>query len=88
MTQVECMQATLKHIKRVGQLLSQVIGKLLEHAFAHDASKLEEPELSIFTEFTPKLKDSTYGSEEYKIFLTDMNHWWISTQSFKIMEQR
>ena len=72
MTQVECIQATLKHIKRVEQLLHQVMDKLLEHAFTHDASKLIEPELSVFTEFTPKLKDSTYGSEEYKTFLKEM----------------
>lgn len=72
MTQVECIQETLKHIKRVEQLLNQTVSKLLEHSFTHDASKLAEPELSIFTEFTPKLKDSIYNSEEYKTFLKDM----------------
>ena len=72
MTQVECIQKTLEHIIRVQQLLSQVTSSVLEHAFGHDISKLSEPELSIFTEYTPKLKDSTYGSEEYKTFLKDM----------------
>jgi hypothetical protein len=33
---------------------------------------LESPELEIFTEYTPKIKTSTYGSEEYKAFLKEM----------------
>jgi len=73
MTQVECIQETLKHIKRVEELLRQTISKILEHACNHDASKLEEPELSIFTKFTPKLKNSIYGSDEYKTFLHEMD---------------
>jgi hypothetical protein len=31
-----------------------------------------EPELAVFNEYTPKLRDSTYGSEEYKRFLLGM----------------
>jgi hypothetical protein len=38
----------------------------------HDESKLQEPEKSMFDEFTPKLRDSTYGSDEYKGFLAQM----------------
>ena len=38
----------------------------------HDASKLKDPELSVFDEYTPKLKGSTYGSDEYKGFLEGM----------------
>lgn len=33
---------------------------------------MEDPELEIFDEYTPKLKNSTYGSEEYMGFLTEM----------------
>ena len=46
--------------------------ELLKRASEHDASKLEEPEASIFQKFTPLLKDSTYGSNEYKEFLKQM----------------
>jgi hypothetical protein len=41
-------------------------------AVHHDESKLVEPELSVFNEYTPKLRDSTYGSEEYKSYLVGM----------------
>jgi hypothetical protein len=38
----------------------------------HDASKLESPEREIFDEYTPKLKETTYGSEEYNTYLKEM----------------
>lgn len=38
----------------------------------HDRSKLVEPEVSVFDEFTPKLAESTYGSPEYAAFLASM----------------
>jgi len=63
---------TWKHIHEVRHKLDQVIHDLLKRAQLHDASKLEEPEVSVFDEFSPKLKDSTYGSEEYKGFLASM----------------
>jgi len=72
MTQVECIHETLKHINRVGQLLQQIMGKIGESILTHDKSKIEEPELSIFVEYTPKLKASTYGSDEYKEMLKGM----------------
>jgi hypothetical protein len=63
---------TLNHIKRVNALLIMASRELLERASFHDDSKLLEPEKSAFDEFTPKLKDSTYGSDEYKGFLESM----------------
>jgi hypothetical protein len=72
MTQVECIQETLRHIKRVQILMQEIIDKLFQHGLKHDTSKLFDPELSMFTEFTPKLKNSVYGSEEYKTFLIEM----------------
>jgi len=44
----------------------------LKRSEEHDQSKLVDPEKSIFDEFTPKLRNSTYGSDEYKSFLTSM----------------
>src|SRR5690625_2942452 len=52
--------------------MGEIIGKLVERSLDHDASKLKSPELEIFTEYTPKLKSSTYGSDEYKGFLKEM----------------
>jgi hypothetical protein len=63
---------TLSHIKRTGSLLHKMILELLARIDNHDSSKLRIPEKAIFDEFTPKLKDSTYGSEEYNNFLKEM----------------
>jgi len=63
---------TYAHIGRVRELLGRVVTNLLERADRHDRSKLEEPEVAIFDEFTPKLRGSTYDSEEYKTFLAGM----------------
>ncbi|MGI5161417.1 DUF5662 family protein [Microbispora sp. CA-102843] len=60
---------TLKHSLRVGALMGMAISELVDRSVRHDLSKTEPPELGIFNEFTPKLKTSTYGSEEYKGFL-------------------
>jgi hypothetical protein len=63
---------TLKHALRVGELMSQLITELIGRSLRHDRSKTEDPELAVFNEFTPKLRDSTYGSEEYKGYLASM----------------
>lgn len=63
---------TLKHSQRVGELVVQTIKELSERSVSHDRSKTEEPELSVFNEYTPKLQKSTYGSDEYKGFLKEM----------------
>lgn len=63
---------TWEHIAQVRDLLDEVIGDLQYRAAMHDRSKLESPEVEVFNEYTPKLKDSTYGSDEYKQFLQGM----------------
>lgn len=63
---------TLKHSLRVGALMGVAITELVHRSVRHDLSKTEPPELEIFNEFTPKLKGSTYGSDEYKGFLEAM----------------
>lgn len=63
---------TLLHSQRVGELLGAVMSELLSRASCHDRSKTEPPEVGIFDEFTPKLKDLTYGSDEYKACLSAM----------------
>jgi Family of unknown function (DUF5662) len=64
--------ATFFHSQRVGELMVQLVTETLERSTCHDRSKTESPEVEVFDEFTPKLKTSTYGSDEYKGFLVEM----------------
>lgn len=63
---------TWNHINLVMQLLITMAQELELRAFTHDRSKLLPPEVEIFTEMTPKLAASTYGSIEYKQMLNQM----------------
>lgn len=63
---------TLKHSQRVGELMAQTICELVDRAMRHDRSKTEPPELEIFNKFTPLLRETTYGSDEYKGYLEGM----------------
>lgn len=63
---------TLKHIKQVADLLWQTICVIGKRITAHDASKLQEPEKSMYDRFTPMLRSMTYGSDEYKATLKEM----------------
>ena len=63
---------TMKHIDTVRDYLDIVIGDMERRSLVHDDSKLHGLEKETFDEFTPKLKDSTYGSDEYKGFLAAM----------------
>lgn len=65
-------EETLEHIAMVRRLLWELGYELLCRGVDHDKSKLEEPEKSMYDEFTPKLKELTYGSEEYKESLKGM----------------
>ncbi len=65
-------QETGEHIGRVQQLLNQVCIKIVERAAKHDLSKLESPEKEGFDEVTGRLKNCTYGSDEYKGFLKEL----------------
>lgn len=71
-TEKECKADTLKHIREVQSFMKKAIAHLEFKSSWHDDSKLREPELSIFTKYTPKLKNTTYGSEEYKSYLREM----------------
>lgn len=63
---------TQKHINRVNRLLYESIMKLQDRAVAHDQSKLNSPEVEVFDRVTPKLKELTYGSDEYKASLAEI----------------
>ncbi len=66
--QQACNYETFRHIETVRNLLQKVIIELLDRAEKHDQSKLESPEVELFTEFTPLLAATTYGSAEYEEF--------------------
>lgn len=63
---------TMRHIEKVRNYLNRVIRNLLDRAEKHDQSKLESPEVELFTEYTPKLAATTFGSEEYNTYKKEM----------------
>lgn len=68
----DCINDTEVHIENVKGYMQNIMDLIYERSMKHDASKLQDPELSIFTEYTPKLANTTYGSEEYKEHLKGM----------------
>jgi hypothetical protein len=63
---------TMAHIRRVQELLFESITNLQKRAKDHDRAKLEDPEKGLFDEMTPKLKDCTYGSDQYRGYLSQL----------------
>jgi hypothetical protein len=63
---------TSQHIRTVQKFIHLFVKNMLDRADAHDQSKLAPPEVAGFTEFTSKLKGTTYGSPEYKEFLKEL----------------
>lgn len=57
--------ATMLHIREVGKAINKFVIALLDRGAKHDQSKLESPEVEIFTEYTERLAHLTYGSKEY-----------------------
>lgn len=63
---------TKEHIGKVRYFLLMIADELVSRGFEHDASKLEEPELSLFAEWGPKLSGMKYGSPMYNDALKQM----------------
>lgn len=57
---------THQHIAEVRGLLLGSAMELMGRGHIHDQSKLESPEVEIFNEFGPRLKDLIFGSDEYE----------------------
>jgi len=64
--QKACNFDSMRHIERVRNLLNSIINNLLERGEKHDQSKLQSPEVELFTEFTPRLAETTFGSPQYE----------------------
>lgn len=61
---------TLRHIRRVNELMGNVASEMIRRGIVHDASKLIEPEKSGFDRIGGlKLSGMAYGSEEYRACL-------------------
>lgn len=69
---ISANEQTRKHKARVSFYLHKVVRLLLDRADVHDDSKMEDPEVAIFAEYTPKLAGLTYGSDEYNAALKEM----------------
>lgn len=63
---------TMRHIETVKNYLDCAVKELISREELHDQSKLQSPEVDIFEEYTPKLRGCTYGSDEYKTYLKEM----------------
>ena len=64
---------TEKHIKRVGFYLKKCRVEIIKRAKQHDYDKIHnKTEKALFDEYTPKLKNCTYGSDEYKSYLKSL----------------
>lgn len=65
MTIAECQVETQKHIEKVRKYIHFFTDKLYNRGVKHDATKLESPEVELFSEHTGCLKELTYNSPEY-----------------------
>jgi len=57
---------------RVRELIHVFTEAIIQRGMHHDKSKMESPEIEVFEEYVPKLKNSTYGSDEYQRHLDMM----------------
>lgn len=64
-----CEKETLEHKQKVVHYINLIVKELLNRAECHDDTKLGPDELPLFSEFTPKLKDTPYSDPKYKEFL-------------------
>ena len=57
---------TFRHIETVRNYLNKFVCSLMRRGEKHDQSKLESPEVELFTEMTPILSSLTFGTPEYE----------------------
>jgi len=63
---------TVTHSKIVGSYILQIFGELVSRIIMHDESKLSKEELPYFSSVSQRLKELTYGSDEYKTALAEL----------------
>jgi len=62
----DCTDDVKLHIWFVKRYMDKMNLALVYRTPEHDASKLQQPEKYMFDEWTPRLKEFEFGSEEYK----------------------
>lgn len=62
---------TLRHIGKVQARIGEVVSALRRRGYAHDASKLEEPEKSGYDQLTTQLATVEYGTDAYRAALDE-----------------
>ena len=72
MTKYDCTADVTEHKRKVSYWLNDFIQLLTSRSNTHDVSKLGPQEKPVFDEYTPKLKELTFGSDEYKASLEAM----------------
>lgn len=70
--ELETTLQTREHIDLIRTFLREMAVELLLRGESHDRSKLDRAEVDVFTEYTPRLKGMTYGSDEYNQCLKEM----------------
>lgn len=61
---------TQAHIDKVSSYVDMCVDELTVRGAEHDRDKIDDKvEKKLFDEYSPKLADCTYGSDEYKEFL-------------------
>lgn len=70
--ELETTAQTWAHIDVLRKFLRILAFDLLTRGETHDRSKFDRAEVDAFTQYTPKLKTTTYGSEEYRSYLREM----------------
>jgi hypothetical protein len=65
----EAMRETVKHVRRVQELMGECLLNLHNRSRIHDASKFSPEEWPYFAQATSRLRGITYGSPEYKASL-------------------
>ena len=68
----DSLKGTVDHINNVRTKLNLIVNDLLVRMVNHDKSKTESPEKEGYDVFTPRLKESVYGSDEYWNMLGEM----------------
>lgn len=68
----DCTEDVLAHKRKVAFYLLYYINGLVSRAIIHDDSKLQSPEKEMFDQWTPELKQRTFGTDYYKQALDGM----------------
>lgn len=68
----DSLKGTVDHINSVRQKIFIVINDFLDRALKHDLSKTESPEKEGYDIYTPRLRDTEYGSKKYWETLKEM----------------